>query len=56
MAATVMDGETASHCAKNGAPNRDPEQGGQRTAAGLRWSSGGYWRAEASDGEAEEAA
>jgi hypothetical protein len=56
VATTVIDGETNSRSAKNGAPARDSEQGGQRTAAGLRWSSGGYWRAEASDGEAEEAA
>jgi hypothetical protein len=55
-AATVIDGETGSRSAKNGAPARDSEQGGQRTAAGLRSSSGGYWRAEASDGEAGEAA
>jgi hypothetical protein len=56
VAATVMDGETASHCARNGVPNRDPEQGGQRTAAGLRSSSGGSWRSEASEGKAGEAA
>jgi hypothetical protein len=56
VAATVMDGETASHCAKNGAPSRDPEQDGQRTAAGLRSSSDGSWRLEASEGEAGEAA
>jgi hypothetical protein len=43
VAATVMDGETSSHCAKSGAPARDPK-------------SGGYWRSEASEGETGEAA
>jgi hypothetical protein len=56
VAATVMDGETASRCAKNGGRARDSEQGGQKTAAGLRSSSGGSWRAEASKGEVGEAA
>jgi hypothetical protein len=56
VAATIMDGETTSHRAKNGSPARDPEQGGQKTAAGLRSSSDGYWRAEASKGEVGEAA
>ena len=28
-AATVIDGETAPRCAKNGSPARDPERGGQ---------------------------
>jgi hypothetical protein len=35
VAATVMDGETASRCAKNGSPARDPERGGQEE--GCRW-------------------
>ncbi len=52
-AATVIDGETGSRSAKNGSPARDHEQGGQ---AGLRSSSGGSWRAEASEGEAGETA
>jgi hypothetical protein len=43
VAATVMDGETASRCAKNGSPARDPERGGQRAAAGLRSCSGRLW-------------
>jgi hypothetical protein len=30
VAATVIDGETASRCAKNGSPARDPEPGSQR--------------------------
>ena len=29
VAATIIDGETAPRCAKNGSPARDPEQGGQ---------------------------
>jgi hypothetical protein len=57
VAATIMDGETTSHCAKNGSPARVPEQGGnKKPAAGLRSSSVGSWRSEASDGEAGEAA
>jgi hypothetical protein len=40
VAATVIDGETASRCAKNGSTARDPEQGDQRAAAALRSSSG----------------
>jgi hypothetical protein len=42
VAATVMDGETASRCAKNGSPARDPKRGSRRTAAGLRSSSGRF--------------
>ena len=46
VAATVIDGETGSRCAKNGSPARDLEQGGRgRAAAGLRTSSGRFWRA-----------
>ena len=30
VAATVIDGETASRCAKNGSPARDPEPSSQR--------------------------
>jgi hypothetical protein len=57
VAATVMDGETASRCAKNGSPAHDPEQGGnKKPAAGLRSSSVGSWRSEASEGKAGEAA
>jgi hypothetical protein len=44
VAATVIDGETGSHSAKNGSPARDHEQGGhKRAAAGLRSSSGRFW-------------
>jgi hypothetical protein len=43
VAATVMDGETASRCAKNGSPARDPKRGSRRTAAGLHSSSGRFW-------------
>ena len=43
VAATVMDGETTSYCAKNGSPARDPVQDGQRAAAGLRSCSGHFW-------------
>jgi hypothetical protein len=57
VAATIMDGDTSSHCAKSGFPARDPEQGGnKKPAAGLRSSSGGSRRAEASKGEVGEAA
>jgi hypothetical protein len=43
-AATVIDGETGSRCAKNGSPARDPEQGGKKKpAAGLRSSSCRFW-------------
>jgi hypothetical protein len=52
-AATVIDGETGSRCAKNGSPACDFEHGGQ---AGLRSCSGGYWRSEASEGDARETA
>ena len=37
VAATVIDGETASRGAKNGSPARDPEQGGRE--------EGGCWSA-----------
>ena len=50
VAATVIDGEAGKRRAKNGSPARDPVQGGQ---AGLRSCSGGCWRAEASEGEAD---
>jgi hypothetical protein len=43
VADTVMDGETTSHCAKNGSPARDPDQGGRSPAAGLCSSSGRFW-------------
>jgi hypothetical protein len=39
-AATVIDGETASRCAKNGAPTSDTEKSALQRAAGLRSSSG----------------
>jgi hypothetical protein len=43
VAATVIDGETTSRCAKNGSPARDPVQGGQRAAVGLRSYTGHFW-------------
>jgi hypothetical protein len=43
VAATVMDGETASHRAKNSSLARDSELDGQRAAAGLGSSSGRFW-------------
>jgi hypothetical protein len=43
VAATIIDGETTSRCAKNGSPARDPVQGGQRAAVGLRSCSGHFW-------------
>jgi hypothetical protein len=43
VAATVIDGETTSHRAKNGSPARDSERGGNKPAAGLRSSSGRFW-------------
>jgi hypothetical protein len=43
VAATIIDGETTSRCAKNGSPARDPEQGGQRAAVGSRSCSGHFW-------------
>jgi hypothetical protein len=45
VAATVIDGETASRCAKNGAPASDTEKSALQRAAGLRSSSGRSWRA-----------
>jgi hypothetical protein len=43
VAGTVIDGETGSRCAKNGAPARDPKQSGlDRAAASLRSSSGRF--------------
>ena len=46
VAATVMDGETASRCAKKGAPASDTEKSAlPQRAAGLRSSSGRSWRA-----------
>ena len=44
VAATVIDGETASRCAKKGAPASDTEKSALQ-AAGLRSSSGRSWRA-----------
>ena len=43
VAATIIDGETGSRCAKNGSPARDPVQGGHRAAAGLRSCSSRFW-------------
>jgi hypothetical protein len=45
VAATVIDGETASRCAKKGAPASDTEKSALHRAAGLRSSSGRSWRA-----------
>jgi hypothetical protein len=45
VAATVIDGEAGSRGAKNGPPARHLEQGGGEAAAGLRSSSGLFWRA-----------
>ena len=45
VAATVIDGETASRCAKKGAPASDTEKSALQRAAGLRSSSGRSWRA-----------
>jgi hypothetical protein len=38
VAATVLDGETASRCAKDASPVRDREKGALQGAAGLRSS------------------
>ena len=44
VAATVIDGETASCRAKNGPPVRDTGRLPNRLAGGLRSSSGRLWR------------
>jgi len=43
VAATVIDGETASRPAKNGPLVLDPEKGAPKIAAGLCSSSGRFW-------------
>jgi hypothetical protein len=53
VAATVIDGETASRGAKNGSPVRDPEQDAQERCPWFAPSSGGFWRAATSKAEAE---
>jgi hypothetical protein len=45
VAATVIDGETALRCAKNGAPASDTAKSALQRAADLRSSSGRSWRA-----------
>jgi hypothetical protein len=45
VAATLLDGETASRRAKNGSSTRHREQDGEMAVAGLRSSSARFWRA-----------